>query len=262
MSDSFESIFLANMDFYMDDLFTCIPAQVVGIQKLKDGLIDVQPLVNKIYGDGTRTEYPVIYSVPVIMPSTLTSSVTMPVSQGDTVLLVFAQKDLDTFKNGADTPHDPSSFRTFNMNDAQAIIGLSTVNKTKLNPENHNRGFDLTSLIIAHNVGTDRETFIKLSNDGSVLIDSSKDFTLLAKDVNVKCTNINIQTTNFKINSTSFDIVSANTSITGNLAVKGSTSFSGSVTIDGMNLNNFMKSHKHAYTDDGRPMITNIPQGF
>ena len=250
MDNNLESILKANLDFYMDDIFTCIPAQVVGVQKLSDGLIDVQPLVNKIFSDGSRVEFPILYSVPVIMPSTLTSAVTMPVIQGDTVFLMFSQKDLDTFKNGADTPHDPSSFRTFNMNDAVAIIGLSTVEKTRLNSENHTKNIDLTSLCITHNIGTDREAMIKLTNDGSVIVDCGKDFTLLAKSANIKCDSITIETTSFDIKSNSFNINSST------LDIKAT------VTIDGMNLNNFMKVHTHPYTDDGRPMITGQPQGF
>lgn len=250
MSDSFESMLRANLDFYMDDIFTGLPAQVVGVQKLQDGLIDVQPVINKIFSDGSRVEFPIIYSVPVIMPTTLTSAVTMPLVQGDSVWLMFSQRDLDTFKNGSDIPHDPSSFRTFNLNDAIAIIGLSTVDKTRLNSENHSKPVDLTSLCITHNIGTDREVMIKLTNDGSVIIDCAKDFTLLAKSASVKCDSIDIQTTDFNIQSNSFEINSST------LDIKAT------VTIDGMNLNNFMKSHTHPYTDDGRSMVTGSPQGF
>lgn len=236
MAIEFEPMINAVMSNYMDDLYVALPATVIGVQKLSDGLIDVQPLINKVYPDGSKTECADIYSVPVIMPCTLTSSITMPVNQGDTVLLIFSQQDLDTFKNGADTPHDPSSFRTFDLNDAVALIGLSPINKSRFSATNHKREFDNTSLIISHNVGTENESFSKYSNDGSITIDAVKSLNLNSPEINIKAETINV-------NSTILDIKSK-------------------VMIDGMNLNNFMEVHNHKYTDDGSPMTTDVPQGY
>jgi len=236
MDFNFESALKSNLDHYMDDVYTSIPAMVVGIQQIQDGLVDVQPLVNKVYKDGSKDECPVLYGVPIIMPCTTTSSITMPVNQGDTVYLMFSQRDIDVFKNGGDSPHDPASFRSFNMNDAVAIIGLNPVNKSKLSAKSHSIPFDNTSLIMSHNVGTEKESYIKISQEGSISIEAKNDLNFKAKSVNIKCNAVSMEASTFDVKAV--------------------------VTIDGMNLNNFMKSHVHGYTDDGNPMLTDIPEGF
>lgn len=238
-----ETILNNNLDNYMDDVYTCLPALVVGVQNIQDGLIDVQPLVNNIFPDGTKAEYPVIYSIPVIMPCTTTSSITMPVNQGDSVLLMFSQRDIDIYKNGGDTPHDPASFRRFNMNDAVALIGLSPINKSRLSPKNHNMKFDNDSLILTHNVGKETESYIKFDNSGTIEVNATSSLNINTETVNIKAESINVDSTNVNVNASTVDIKST-------------------VMIDGMNLNNFMKQHNHPYTDDGRPMTTGTPQGF
>ena len=232
----FESILKANLNNYMDDVYICLPAIVVGIQNIQDGIIDVQPLINHIFADGTKSEYPTIYSVPVIMPCTSTSSITMPVNQGDSVLLMVCQRDIDVFKNGSDVPHDPSSFRQFNMNDSVALIGLSPISKSRLSPANHNMNFDNQSLILSHNVGTESESYIKFDQGGNIEVGAKSAFNLSASTISIKASAVSLEASSFDVKAT--------------------------VTIDGMNLNNFMKSHTHPYTDDGRPSTTGTPQGF
>lgn len=236
MSVNLESLLKNNLDNYMEDVYTCIPAMVVGVQKLNEGLVDVQPLINNVFTDGAKVEFPTIYAVPVIMPCTMKSSITMPVNHGDTVLLMFSQRDIDVFKNGGDSPHDPSSFRRFNMNDAVALIGLNPVNKTRLSAKNHNIPFDNESLIIAHNVGEDNESYIKFDNSGSINIGATSNLNIKAKSVDINADAVSINASKVDIKAT--------------------------VTVDGMNLNNFMTSHNHPYTDDGRPATTGTPQGF
>lgn len=238
-----ESILKANLNSYMDDVYTCLPAIVVGIQNIQDGLIDVKPLINNIFPDGSKAEFPTIYSVPVIMPCTSTSSITMPINQGDSVLLMFSQRDIDVYKNGGDSPHDPASFRKFNMNDAVALIGLSPISKSRLSPQNHNMNFDNNSLVISHNVGTDSESYIKFDNSGNIDVSAKSNLNVNAKGINVKADSVKVDSSSVAVNASNVDIKAT-------------------VTIDGMNLNNFMKSHIHPYTDDGKPMTTGTPQGF
>ena len=243
MSINFESILKANLDNYMDDVYVGIPARIVGVQQIEDGLVDVQPLINNIFADGSKIEFPTIYSIPIIMPSTMTSSITMPVNHGDSVFLMFSQRDIDVFKNGADTPHDASSFRKFNMNDGVALIGLSTINKSKLSKKNHSIPFDNESLILAHNIGTDRESYIKFNSSGAIDIEARSNLNVISPDIKINATNINVECEQVNLNASMVDIKST-------------------VLIDGMNLNNFMKVHYHPYTDDGRPMNTAPPTGF
>lgn len=243
MSINFESVFKSNLNNYMDDVYTSLPARVVGIQNIQDGLIDVQPLINNLFEDGSKLEFPTIYSVPVMMPSTNTTSITMPINHGDTVWLMFSQRDMDVFKNGADSPHDPSSFRKFNMNDAVALIGLTPINRSKLSSENHNIEYDNNNLVITHNIGTDRESHFTITNSGVININGTSEVNIVAPVVSIDSDTFSVNADSVNINASTVDVKAT-------------------VMIDGMNLNQFMKNHFHKYTDNGNPMQTSIPEGY
>lgn len=232
MDTSFESLFKSNLNSYMEDMFTCLPAIVVGVQRIQDGLIDVQPLINKVYRDGSKNELPVIHGIPVIMPSTMKSSITMPVSQGDNVLLLFSQKDLEIFKNGSGDPHDPATFRTFNINDCVALIGLTTTPKSFLNANNHKIPFNNNSLILSHNLGTEKESYIEISQGGEINIEAKSSFSLSCKSMDVKAESVKFDVPDVQINSSNINLNST-------------------VFINGMNLNLFMTQHVHSGVQSG-----------
>ena len=120
------------MESYMQDVYTCMPAIVLNVRDMGEMRVDFQPVINHLFKDGTLLEYPPIGNVPLIFPSTRNSAITMPVVQGDTVMLMFSQKDMSIFKAGADRPHDPNTRRWMNLNDAVSIVGVHPFSKCSI----------------------------------------------------------------------------------------------------------------------------------
>lgn len=108
------------------DLRVSMPARV---EKYEDStqLADVQPLLKESYvdEDGERAiaRLPVITNVPVVFPGGGGMRITFPVRAGDTVLLVFSDRSIDSWlaQGGEATPEDE---RRHHLSDAIAIPGL------------------------------------------------------------------------------------------------------------------------------------------
>lgn len=110
----------------LEQLRTAHPAQVLKWDAAAQR-VDVQPLLLDVYEEegGARAtqKLPVITNVPVVFPGAGGFRLTFPVKVGDTVLLVFAERSLDTWlaKGGL---ADPVDVRTHHLSDAIAIPGL------------------------------------------------------------------------------------------------------------------------------------------
>lgn len=88
---------------------------------------DVLPTIKETFADGTELTLPVITSVPVIMPATSGTRITLPIAAGDTVLLIFSQRSLDLWlSQGGQTRAGDT--RMHAMSDAMAIPGLFPFN--------------------------------------------------------------------------------------------------------------------------------------
>src|SRR5574343_716174 len=84
----------------MKGLNFCMPAVGVSIERLTDGLIDVAPVIDKFTSTIGYTEYDVIYDVPIVAGNTSTSSIQVPINQGDGVLLIFTKSDASEYLEG------------------------------------------------------------------------------------------------------------------------------------------------------------------
>jgi len=214
-----ESILKTFVHNSVNRLNLCTAAKVVNVDNLSQGFVDVQPLINYVGKDLETVEYPVISYVPVVMPATTTCGVVFPVKKGDTCLLSFGQHSLEQFKLGADEPHDPSDFRRFDLSDAVAYIGFNTTQNSVWNNENHSQDYDVSSVKVYNNLGESKENFIQLNEDGSVDVRSPTEINADAPVVNAK-----------------------------------------DVMIEGVgSVKTFMLSHRHMYTDDGKPQTTEVP---
>ena len=165
---SLETIMTSWIESYMQDVYTCMPAIVLNVRDMGEMRVDVQPVINHMYKDGTLLEYPAIGNVPLIFPSTKNSAITMPVVQGDTVMLMFSQKDMSIFKAGADRPHDPNTRRWMNLNDAVAIVGVHPFSKSPNRNAARKLPHNTDDLVVAHNIGTDRECEVRLTKAGDI----------------------------------------------------------------------------------------------
>jgi hypothetical protein len=108
----------------------------------------VLPLIDETYGDGTVVRFKPITNVPVVMPATASARITMPISVGDIVLIVFSQRSLDLWlSEGGITK--AGDVRMHAMSDAIAIPGLFPFNGVPSSGVN----LELTSALINAGAG-------------------------------------------------------------------------------------------------------------
>ena len=169
----------------------CLPARIENVQNLKEGRVDVKPLYIPRYIDNTYSELPVIKNVPIVFPSSNKSGSVFPVEQGDTVLLIFAQCNIDNFKGGSVEPYSTVFDRKFDINDAVALVGFSPFNINPINTEKHEKDYELGDVSLFNNLGKDNENKINVKKDGTVKIISSS--TLVESKAMVKLDSPNIK---------------------------------------------------------------------
>lgn len=112
-------------------------AAVIVSYDYKTQKASVRPVVHRKYADGQTAQYPVITNVPVIFPRSGGASITFPVKPGDSVMLVFAARSLDSWLNSG-AASAPDDNRMHSINDAIAIPGLypfTTKSKAKNNTD-------------------------------------------------------------------------------------------------------------------------------
>ena len=116
------------------NISTAIPARVESVENLElQQTIDVTPLINRVYEDGTVLSPATIVDVPLVFPSAGGGVLSFPISIGDTVLVIYSMRSIDEWSNSDGTEQTPIDARHFNKSDAIAIPGLYT-NSTHLQP--------------------------------------------------------------------------------------------------------------------------------
>lgn len=219
----------------MSEMNFCLPARIENIQNLKQGRVDVKPLYIPRYLDGTYSEIPSVKNVPIVLPSCNESGVVFSPKQGDTVLLVFAQCNIDNFKAGSVEPYSTVFDRSFDINDAIAFVGFSPFNINPINTEKHKKDYELGDVSVFNNLGKENENKINVKKDGTnSYVASSHDF-----DGEI--------TTKNKI------------TMKNDVDMTGIQTIDGDIIINGVSLKQFISLHNHNYTDDGSPMITAPP---
>ena len=131
------------INYQLRGVNTSIPAEIVKYDYTKQKA-DVQPLLRKKYKDGTVESLPIITNVPVVFPKGGAFSMHWPLSVGDSMLLVFAQRSLDEWliDGGEVTPQDP---RMMDLSDAIAIPGLMPFSPASSAPDNDNFNLEIGS---------------------------------------------------------------------------------------------------------------------
>lgn len=108
------------------DVHTMLPARVERYDSVNH-LVDVKPLLKTVHldaeGERIAGSIQVIPNVPLLFFGAGGVRITVPVSVGDTVMLVFCEASLDTWKErGIEV--EPGDDRRHNFTDAVAIPGL------------------------------------------------------------------------------------------------------------------------------------------
>lgn len=181
--ETFETATSRIVEHFLSDVNTAMPAKIVRVNDADTLSVDVQPLVNLRYGDGTTKERAVIQGIPVLMPATGTAMVSLPIAVGDFVLLVFAERNIDNFKAGDGNTQAPADLRTFAKQDAVAIPGIFPFS---LHP-NLKRTLPTAQgdLSLTANIGTPQEVTVRLLESGEVKIISPISVSVEAPSVTV-----------------------------------------------------------------------------
>lgn len=113
------------VDLAVADVHVAIPGRVERVDLAK-ALVDVKPLVKDRYeedGVAKSQSVPVVTNVPLVFPGAGGMRISFPVAKGDTVLLVFSERSLDSWLvRGGEV--DPLDDRRHSLSDAVAIPGL------------------------------------------------------------------------------------------------------------------------------------------
>lgn len=170
------------INHYMKNIYTALPAIITKVD-LANQKIDAKPAVNYLYKDFSSTEFPIFTNIPLIFPASKSSSLTFPVSIGDTVLLVFSKKGITKFKlSDGNKPVTPNDFREFDKRDAVAIPGLFPF-KTAVNKgSNRSLPHNANDLVLAHNLGKAGEAEIRIKPDGEIILNTPVKVTVNAPE--------------------------------------------------------------------------------
>ena len=219
----------------MSEMNYCLPARIENVQNLKEGRVDVKPLYIPRYIDNTYSELPVIKNVPIVFPSSNKSGTVFPVEQGDTILLIFAQCNIDNFKGGSVEPYSTVFDRKFDFNDAIALVGFSPFNINPINTDKHKKDYELGDVSVFNNLGKETENKINVKKDGTNSYTAS--------------------THNFDGMVTTNKLVTMNNDVD----LTGTQTVSGDIVINGVSLKQFIAAHTHPHFDDGKPATTLPP---
>jgi hypothetical protein len=125
---SLSDVIKSHINSTLNNLYTTLPAKVIAVKKVENStVVDVQPLINKMYSDGNVDKEPPLQDVIMKWPSGGGCFITFPIAVGDIVDLNFSMRNAVSFKNseGKD-PVSPDTHRKHDMNDVFATPCLST----------------------------------------------------------------------------------------------------------------------------------------
>jgi phage baseplate assembly protein gpV len=140
---------------------------------------DIKIDMQELYQNGTSLDYPVLSGVPIIFPRCGGASITMPISRGDTCLVMFLDRDSTAWLLGGKNVK-PKSMRSHHLSDAVAIMGLCPF--TNKSPAKNN-----TDMLISFD-----GSFITLKPKGIIDITSAKEINVKTEGVIINCKNANV----------------------------------------------------------------------
>jgi len=148
----------------MSGVHTCMPGQIHSYDSTF-AKADVLPLLNRTFYNGDVVTMPIITNVPVIWPRTSEGAITFPLSKGDGVLLVFAERSIDEWLSSGKQV-TPADGRSYDLSDAIAIAGCFDFSTSLSLPNN-----DDFQIVFNENT-------IKIKRDGTVEIKGNNIITI------------------------------------------------------------------------------------
>ena len=153
--------------FVRNNLHTNIRGKVVGVN-YGGPTVDIQPMAYTEFASGTVDKYPVIYDVPVHLPSGANGKarLTMPIKVGDTVGLAFSER------NESDNT---------DMNTHQLFAGWAV---TQIFAEGNSKAIDPDNVVLEND-----KAIVTLKPNGDTTITNPKVSIQALADGNVKISN-------------------------------------------------------------------------
>jgi len=168
-TSSLQDVLKDSFNYETSQMHTAIPAVIVSVDNLAEQRVTVQPTINM--RDDTlsiNTKRPPIVNVPLQMPITSKGGVSLPISPGDSVMLVFSMRGMTTWKNSNGEFSPPPDMRKFDIKDCIAIPGVYPFKKSP----NRRGGYSATDVMIVNGIGGDNESTISVSPNGNVEVDA------------------------------------------------------------------------------------------
>lgn len=223
------------IEHHLENSHFCIPGVVVAAD-LENQQVSVQPSLNLKMFDGSGSiERPPITNIPLVFPVSKTAGFTFPVEKGDTVLLVFSERGLDSWKEGNGYPVTPTDFRMLDYKDAIAIPGLFPKNSTVNKPSKHVLAHNPKDTVMFAGLGATEAEF-RIKQEGSIEINTSN------MPVTVNCSEAVVNaSTSIGLNAPTMIVDVANTTWIGAINHTGNYTGVGVQTFNGV----IFSSHKH-----------------
>lgn len=251
---SLEEILKLSFSRESSALYTAMPCRIINIPaSLHDLRIDVEPLVETLYSDGTSEPHSQILGVPVIFPAGRTSLISFPLFVGDTVLCVFSQQSLDNFKSGDGSPTVANDSRRMDVRDAIAIPGFVPFGKSLNNPANRAWPHSSQDVVVSHNIALGTEVEVRLKPDGRLIINTNQ-------GVEINCNTADVVAlSSASITTPALTVDAAQTTWNGNITLTGNVihagnyaqagnyNLTGTATMNGITFD----THKHTGVQTG-----------
>lgn len=184
------------------------------ITQTVEAYIAIQQIV-----DGQDVTLPVLVDVPVVLPSVQGFHMTMPIKQGDEIVVMFSDRCIDRWwANGG--IQKQSEHRVHHIADGMAIIGINS-------KPNVVTDYDPDNMVIRNTANSQKMTF---KVNGDIEVET-------IADVNVKCKNVHVTTSGNAIMDVSGNAtmnVSGNAELTATATtINSPTTVVGTLTVSG-----------------------------
>ena len=221
---------------------------VTSVNRIKN-TVNVQPVINTLFKDGSSVEFPIIEDVPVINYGTVNTLVLAPLSVNDLVVLHYIKDYIQEYLDVVDVrPITPSDRRYMDLSD---VVATPANFKRVQNPSdvrNHSLTYEDKSFIIKHNLGTNNESQIELKDNGSIHISANNNTTsvVLSSDGTIT------------FNADSKIILNSEVEVTKGLSVAKDV-IGGTDTSEFSNGPVSLVNHDHGYKDSVGQTATPVP---
>ena len=111
----------------LKEVHTCLPGIINSFNAEKQ-TVEAQPTIQRVFTKSGPANLPLCVDVPVVVSGGGDFFITFPIKKGDTCLLLFSERCIDSWAL-EDKIAPPEDFRTHDLSDAFALVGVNPVNK-------------------------------------------------------------------------------------------------------------------------------------